>query len=197
MQTDEGEKELVVTFSNPTNLFLKFFYRGQEALDPLNTNTLEGFYQAAQWEVHPVWRTLIQARDNKGITGDPIYNELGDPGITKIAKTLKYGINQLLPAITKAEASFEPEQRNLSSKTTANEVLAKEFGKYGEFLFEFFGFNYLRSPQEQRDAFRIKRMVSKMKQDIRKGNMTQKQISVAKARLDKVVENYQKLKQEP
>lgn len=197
VDTDEGEKELTTVFSNPTNIALKFFYRGAEALDPLNTNSLEAFYNLVQWEVHPVWRTALQIRDNKSFVGDPIYSELGDTSIIKFAKAAKYSINQLLPAVTKAEEVFEPQQGKQTSTQAAGGALGKDFGTMGQFLFQFFGFNYLRQPGVQRDAYRIKQILSKFKSDMRHGRLTKKQITVAQERLDKILKKHRALQQVP
>lgn len=111
---DEGvEKDLVVNFSNPANLPLKFFWRAVESFSPSNKSVFKEFLNKNRFELNPVINTVAKLVNNTNDNGDPIYQNYGDDSLTKLAKASDFVISDFFPLIKKfADEPFEdPEAR--------------------------------------------------------------------------------------
>lgn len=162
------KKEVVVTFSNPANMFLKYAQRTWGSFTQKNENPWYSLWMQNKWEIHPVHRTLYdiiaydeesaQKADKMG--RDMIWHP-ADSQLTRRIKEVDYALKNFI-AITKT--MDEPLQ---DKKTKA--VLDKEIGTVIRHMIQPFTFSYVRGTKEDRaryDVFKktdLFRMIMKMK----------------------------------
>ena len=194
--TEEGEKELVWTFSHPMNLFTKYVYRVSQIMTDDTETVFDSALQKFKWEIHPVWRLLLDLKDNSNPMGEEIYNTFDTP-VKKSAKMLSYytrGIVILLNAPNKLLESmdtFGEEGKTNADKAFANivlkDVFPREVSQSLSALTWLFSFKYLRSTHQKQAAFKIRRLYSQIRQTAREGNLTVKRLENFQTKLDKII----------
>ncbi len=162
VETPEGLKELVLTWSGPHNLFLKYAYRARTALGPEKKNPMLHFFVANKWEVHPLWRTLSGIVQNERQTGERIYS-IGDSAYDKALKATGYFTTEIATMLRYAAQAVSGEELGMQQD---REVLAAEINKGFEMLGRPFTFSYTRQPREQRIARQAKIMIAELKSEL-------------------------------
>ncbi len=160
--TPEGPKELVLTWSGPHNMFLKYIYRARTALGPEKKNPMLTFFVSNKWEVHPLWRTLAGIVQNERQTGERIYNTSDSP-YHKSLKATGYFTTEIVSMVRYAAQLAAGEELGMKQD---REVLASEIGKGFDMLARPFTFSYTRQPKEQRIARQAKMLLSDLKAEI-------------------------------
>jgi len=159
VMTDEGSKELVLTWSMPANMFLKYLYRVRDAVGPGVDNSLMTLYKSMSWELHPAWRIAQNIVNNKGEGFEYIWHPF-DPWTTKWKKAINYALLKTIRLgewAGKMTGAIEPGRR----EAIANKKFAEDTSKTFEMLSRFVTFKYIRSPAELREAYRLRAMMNK------------------------------------
>jgi hypothetical protein len=157
VETEEGKKESVLTFSAPHNMFLKYAYRANEAFGPEVDNAMMQLVKSNSWEIHPLYRVSFAIASNEKSDGSPIYGHL-EPYEGKLMKMTAYMIKGLLPILKIYGGEVE--------SADAREQLKKEIGQTSELLTRYFTFTYLRMPKEVRMSNSIQRLKAFFHEDI-------------------------------
>ena len=150
VQTSEGEREAVLVWSGPHNMFLKYYSRWKAAFGPEVDNSLKHLLKSNSWEIHPVYRVASEIYNNKDASGKHIvpilYPSLKYGGIPKKElKIAEYILNNII-SITKAmkDDIEDPEAR---------ELLNKELGQLFNMVIKPFSFAYTRLPKELKQLY--------------------------------------------
>lgn len=162
VETKEGPKELVLTWSGPHNMFLKYLYRARTALGPEKKNPMLSFFTANKWEYHPLWRTLAGIVQNERQTGEKIYNT-SDSAYDKALKATGYFTTEVVSMLRYTAQLAAGEELGMKQE---REVLAKEIGKGFDLLARPFTFSYTRQTKELRVARQAKMLLSDLKQEL-------------------------------
>ena len=203
IETEQGTRELVWTFSNPANMFLKYYYRTQQAFRDDKETPWQRLLINNKWEIHPVWRLLWDVGSNKQPDGQPIYSAF-DSTTKKTAKGMWFylkGIVQLFQIpqqVAESVESFEEKTGETSAReawvnAVAQDAISKEVAK-GISVFEAvfpLSFKYLRKTGSDRAAYQVYTIHKKLRDTARRGQLTearvrnyQKQVQEILARLE-------------
>ena len=133
-ETDEGPKESVLTWSGPHNMFLKYLYRAQSAAGPAVDNTVAHFLRSNKWEIHPLYRVLLEIVDNRTPGGETVVNTF-DPSIfrkdvpIKEFKQITYLLKNVVTVLRVMGDEFEDpkarEQLRFEMKEAAGSILGR------------------------------------------------------------------------
>jgi len=157
VDTQEGKKELVMTWSNPANMFLKYGYRVQAAFKPDVPKPWVQLLVTNKWEFHPIWRTGYEIINNDNGRGDRIYSEF-EPDSQKIKKSAIYATTHIIALLGLMDKD--------PSDVTARQQFKKEVGQVIEMATRPFTFKYMRSPEEKRKIYKINSIMKRFKQEI-------------------------------
>jgi len=150
IETEEGEKEMVITFANPFNIPWRYYYRIKGSFTPQTLNRAERLLNTLKWDIHPLYRVAYEIVFNQGSDYKPVYNPFDDTG-KQIIDITKYTTGELL-AITKG---FVETERGREGRN-AFRMLQKDIGKFRATVFKPFVFSYLRNVEERRKAMAIR-----------------------------------------
>jgi len=162
VETDEGEKELVVTWSSPANMFQKYYYRAKAALQPEVEKPLVRFFESNKWEIHPLYRVGYEIANNDNGIGDKVYSDFDTPTV-KAGKSLKHAIGgtiQLLGLLDREESNKEAQER-----------FKKESGQLLDLATRPFTFKYMRSVEERRVGYKLSAVRKRFESELRRGNI--------------------------
>ncbi len=168
IETEEGERELVLTWSTPANMFLKYIFRAKQALAPGVENPILSFFEMNIWEVHPVHRIAYQIASNKGSDNEDIYNRFdksildGEAPVREI-KQLRYALKNIV-RITGFMDKTKHDKK-------AIEETQKEMGQVLEMVTRPFVFKYLRSPVQRRVGYKVNKLRADFERLLRKGEV--------------------------
>lgn len=166
-QTEEGPKELVISFSHPANLFLKFFWRAYDATQVPISGWAQ-FLKSIKYEFHPFWRTLLyDISINRRNNGELIWSP-GDDWYVQVFKALAYMNNQfvgLMGAISE-EVFATDEDKEAAMR------MAKEFGPITGRLLDLFGTAYMRNPKINQILNQNRKLKTLMMEESEKGQLT-------------------------
>lgn len=141
LDTPDGPKELIIGFSNPANMFMKYLYRWQDTHQPGVENPDLEFLQRNKWELHPVYQIAYDIANNRGMDYGAIYEPYEDD--ERIwAKKIIYAGKRILRISSLLDASDE--------KQETKDQVKKELGQLQELIFRPFTYSYLRPPEQQR-----------------------------------------------
>ena len=157
VETEEGEKELVMTWSNPANMFLKYGYRTQAAFTPGAEKPWVKMLMTNKWEFHPLWRTGYELINNDNGRGDAIYSEF-EPDFDKVKKSAVYATTHIVALLGLMDKD--------PSDVEARAQFKKEAGQILEMATRPFTFTYMRSPEDNRKVYRIRSVMKRFKQEI-------------------------------
>ena len=159
VETLQGVKDIVFTFSAPMNMFLKYIFRAYESFgDPAITRAFIEFAKKNSWELHPVWRIVIGLAYNERINGKPIAETLLDPSV-RIARTMTWVMREASALVDEVVTSVSGQ----TDEAETRKVLQDEFGKLSEFVARMFVYSYLRTPVEakqERQIAQIERIIN-------------------------------------
>jgi len=176
-ETEEiSRKELVITWSNPANMWLKYWFRGKQALEPDERTGMKRFLEMNKWEFHPLYRVGYEMTENKDEKQDNIVDPF-DSSLEKALKRTKYAFTRIV-RIT-----------GLLDKTKvdpkAHGAIAKEIGQIQALIWRPFAFSYLRTPKEERIYWRVKGLERLLRKQIISGKgIEQKDLEEFNRQLD-------------
>jgi hypothetical protein len=182
IETEEGPKELVYTFSSPMDLLPKFGSRLRKSLfSPEIDNPLLTFFEKNRFELHPILNTLYDVAHNKKPEGGVIYDDF-DSVISKGMKSMLYGTRNIL-GVTKLILRDEVDVE--SRKAAQNEL-----GKALTMLATPFSFRYVRAGKDRRFAFKVKMVLSQLRESARLGRLTPKGIESYQNKIKQLEEEW-------
>lgn len=169
IEDEKGEKkEIVQTWSAPSNMWFKYVSRWNAANKPWIDKKMLRFLEMNRWEFHPVWRTSYDLVQNNNGLGDEIWNEF-DPEDVRLKKQMRY-------ALTSIVALFRGFDAQPSTKE-ARRLFVKEVGQLWELASRPFTFKYMRATEETRKYQRVRSMKRKFERALRRGELNQEQVS--------------------
>jgi hypothetical protein len=139
-------KELVITWSSPANMFLKYGYRMAAAA--ASNNPVGRFFTTNRWEMTPVLRVAYDIATGKDPKGNIIYDWKLDGEVESGKKIMWYTTKELLAIL----GAFDPEKTDKEGR----ELFAQETSKLLELALRPFTFKYTRKPEEVRIAGKMK-----------------------------------------
>ncbi len=191
---DDGNvKDIVLNFSNPANIFLKYIQRVQASVGPDVTNPLKEFFRLNKWEIHPLWRAGFEIKENRDGLGEEIYNPF-DSSPLKMVKMTSH-------AIFKSVRLFEAFEYEEKGRAEANKLLRRSIGKDFDndvtreiaLLFEMilrpFTFRYVKDPGYIQIVNDIKRIQRTFMTVVREGKYSEKIAQAYMDRLNKLIED--------
>lgn len=161
--TEEGPKDIVVSFSNPANLYIKYWNRIKNSLSASPEPAITRLYNSFRWELTPAARiaenVIVKNRDD---SGDPIVLSTDSPK-DQFYKQLKYTIFNVA-AMSQALVPDEDEVR-------ARDELANDTGKLFELATRPFTMRYLKDPVIVIGNAQIQKLISSFQRDLREGRI--------------------------
>jgi hypothetical protein len=184
VETDEGPKEVVFTWSTPANMFLKYLYRARDAMKPEIESPILDFIQRNIWEFHPLYRVGFQLATNDNGRGDPIVNRW-DNDIDKAVKRSWYAFKSIVQIVGTMD-------KELSNKE-AMDRFAEETSKTFEMITRPFAVKYMRSSAGRRKAYKLRKIQEDFQKflfrEARKGRiMTEEQLQNFQEDLYQIIE---------
>lgn len=159
VETDEGPKELVHTFSNPANLPLKYYHRAKALFDPATTNRIKRVVMASKWEFHPVYRVALDIVTNQKADFDYVYDPFAKGGIPEQAVQIaRYATGELVRV-----SSGLIEERKGEELVKAYKAMQKDLGKFKALIMRPFVFTYLRKVKDVRVAGQLFRLEKELR----------------------------------
>ena len=151
IDTETGERELVINWTGPHNLFLKYMQRTFDAFGPEVPNPMLRVFQQNSWELTPMWRIAQALAFNRTPGNEKIWMISDSPHI-KFAKGLHYaGVSAIgMLAQLAGEEDFGRE---------GAEAFAREYGQMMELITSPFLFKYTRQPSELRFQQRLEMLL--------------------------------------
>jgi len=146
VETEEGEKELVIVFSNPANIWLRYYWKFKQ--DEADTNKLMRTAKTVFSRVHPVYRIAKELVLNESDDFKPIYNPFDDAHIIAL-DILRY-------TTAKAVRVSEGVLRGEEVKTQkTQQALIDATNKFYATILRPISFRYIRGISDQRIKYRI------------------------------------------
>lgn len=158
VDTDEGQKELVVYWPDPNNVLMRQVHKWSKWGD--NPERLDSFMNKLHWDLHPLWSLGYEllknttGRDDRKFVYNPFDND------NKIAWDI---IHHSVSKIVAAEG-FVKNYIGTKDEQSAYKALRKEVGWINEKFLSAATFAYLRNPEFARRAYRVrglKRLLNK------------------------------------
>jgi len=184
-------KEVVVTFSNPANMFVKYGQRIAGAFLEDRENPWKDLFMQHKWEIHPIWRTLFEigSYTNESArmadrTGRDVIWHPKDSMPMKRLKEMEYGITRIIPILKTID---EPHQT-----TETKKALDREIGLALRLLIQPFTFSYIRGTESDRKAWKVFREKDLYKQIIKMRTTTEKHKKRAMKDLLESIKAYKK-----
>ncbi|HUS76851.1 MAG TPA: hypothetical protein VMY43_12720 [Methanothrix sp.] len=163
IETDEGDKEMVIVWSAPSNMFMKYWSRFKSAfINPVESKPFDSFIKRNKWEFHPFYRVTQEIVANDDGLGNKVY-EITDTNSTKALKSVKYAFDHTLRIFS----AFEMNEKEQSVR----DKFAKDHGKLIGLLTDAVTFKYTRSTKDRRIMYQINKLKDEMKDMIRDGKM--------------------------
>ena len=179
VETEDGPKDLVFTWSSPVNMFLKYGYRLADALDPSTQQGVKRFLEANKWEFHPIYRTFYDVFfTNKKGSGENIVETL-DPIETKAKKQLIYAVKSIIGVL----GLLEKDDMSKASKA----ALKKETNRIFEFITRPITFRYLRATKDRATVYKINRLNKELTDIIYNEKLSDDHIEEYLKRYDKLI----------
>jgi len=186
VETEDGEKDLVVTWSTPANMFLKYIYRAKSVTKPGVENPIKSLLEQNKWEIHPIYRVVYDIIENKNGIGDKVYSEF-DSRPMKAFKQTKYAITNIIQALS----AFEEQPSNKE----ANKKFAEETSTLLQILTRPFTFKYMRNVEEHRAASKMNALTNRFRGEIFT-NLRNKREAMPKEMLNNYLDQINKIQQE-
>lgn len=186
IKTSTGEKELVITYSNPANMFSKYMSRAWAAWG--SENPIGTMFDMNSWEIHPLYRTMYQLKENKKPGGQPIYEEFDDPH-EKAFKIAWHGFSNIFALLDAASRFVSREPKAIAD---AREAIEKDGNMFIELLNNRlmpFIFAYTRLPEKRRQVIKIQKKKRNLKALMRK---SAREYPEDKEKRKKYVRNFRK-----
>jgi hypothetical protein len=163
--TAEGRKELVFVLSSPLNIVWKYGYTLKKILmgDAGSTDSMPmRLWRAAEMELHPLWKSMIQLARNETIGRDTIIHPL-DPPTEKIKHFASFAIETLAPVVNFAYGKVNDKiPWEGKSQKLARDAYSKEAGPFMNNMMDLFAFKYIREIPEIRHSKELKRLATEL-----------------------------------
>ena len=161
VETEKGNREIVVSLANPANLVLKYMHAGRRVTSPFNDNVWSASFKELSYDIHPVYRLAMESLN---ISVAPTYETLED-GKYKLAKG---AIHFLRGSIGLFQTIAGPKTR-----MEDQEIMVRELTNFSDMWLNNFGFMYLRRDTRDRVNGRItavkRNLSSAMRRAVEKG----------------------------
>jgi hypothetical protein len=169
VMTDRGPEEVVFNWSNPMNLFTKYFHRLWNLTFPSPADEHPGreFVKSFLYEFHPVYQTIYRYFENKRFNGDTIWNEFDSEPKQYYDKAAWLFAEEIFPVIGQVNGWIRPKQKDRSIRI-AEETMKKEIGPMLELLTRPFTFKYTRSAPDVRFKVQMQQRNKRFQQMIKK-----------------------------
>jgi len=159
VDTKEGRKELVLTFSGPHNLPQKYIYKLAESVKPGVPSPAKTFMNTMKWELHPFHQILWEVVENRKPNGDPIVpgwdiaNKKDPHEWVKWALHMTPYIAQRVFAITQLITG-----EGMIGDKEAEEAFRRQVGKLMYMTTKPFMFKYTRGLADDRAMWRLRQL---------------------------------------
>jgi hypothetical protein len=173
VMTENGLQEVVFNWSNPVNLFTKYYHRLMRLVNPPPYESHPGrkFLEEFLYEFHPAYQTAYRYLMNKRFDGDKIWHEWDDPWKQRMDKVKWIFAEELFPMIGAVNDKINKKTAN-QSIVQANKQLDKDMGVMLRLMTSPFVFKYTRSSPERRFQYQMtemnRRFVSDRNQEFKK-----------------------------
>jgi hypothetical protein len=150
VETEEGEKELVLYWPDPNNTILRQVHKWSKWGD--EPEKLEKAIQKISWDLHPIWKLGTELLTNRGLNNEVIYNMFDSNGrLTDGAVIAKDIAHYSVSRLVAAEGAVE---RYIGTKgaRSAYSELRDEIGFINEKFLSAVTLAYLRNPKDVRVA---------------------------------------------
>ena len=156
--SDGKKKELMVTFSDPSNVAQKYVFRAIQSFAAEKEKPFIDFVSANRWEIHPLWRSIVEALMNQNPKGEKIYSIVESGTSDQYLKQSWY----ITKNIVRLFGSFDPEQYDKEGL----ELLEKETNRAMTATVKLLAFAYTRNPEGVRKALKLKRFNDEFRREI-------------------------------
>jgi hypothetical protein len=158
LNEDGKQVESMVTFSDPSNIAQKYIFRAIQSFAPEKEKPIVEFISANRWEIHPLWRSMVEALTNKNAMGDKIYS-IAEAGSAKQYQKQAWYITK---NIVRLIGSFDPEQHDKEGM----EILQRETNRAMAVAVKLLAFTYVRNPESISNALKLKRFHDEFRREI-------------------------------
>jgi len=178
VEDEKGEKkEVVVTFSNPINVPLKYYHQFLRSREGMTKFEQIGRY--GQFHLHPMLRIGGSLAKNQRPNGDPITNPWAG-GVANTIETTRFIAGQVAAMVR--NVVDEPDY----TKSEAFKLLRENDGKAMDQVFQAYAFAYIRQPEDMRYKYRVQGLTRRFTEQLRKRPpKTKEDMDRLFARLDK------------
>lgn len=154
IRTAEGEKEMVVTLSSPSNRPLQYYSIAQRMFDPTTTETVPSqIMKAVKFKFHPLWRIGAELVWNQDPSGNRIYN----PFDSSFDKNLAIS-RHVLRSSLRLYGMFDAQEVNVENEAE----IRKNMGSIVYYAMKPFTFSYLRGNADSRARAKINNIKSEL-----------------------------------
>ena len=147
VQTSEGPKELVVAWSHPWKIGIKYIHRIKRSFRPEVENVWIDLAKKMKWEVQPIFRTSWESITGVSATGKAIWLPM-DSAPVKVARGVLYSLTHAAPML-QAAGLAEPEFYDPETEA----VMRNEVGRIMALLSRPFVGRYLRGNEAMRNLW--------------------------------------------
>ena len=166
---DGQPKELVMTFSSPANLPLRYYYRIKSGLMPYNTNKIASLASTFKWDLHPLHQLVIEIASNQRTDFEPVYNP-NDPAPKQIGDMFWYSMRRIIRV-----SELVMSEPRAGDKGKITKELAEELGTFWTMVLRPITFLYMRNTKEQRVSGQIYSLQQEFSNNIKKFGQTANQ----------------------
>jgi hypothetical protein len=186
IETIYGQKEFVLTWSNPVNMIQRYAQKIALAWRYDRGNIPKGLLKILHWDFHPLWTTTKSMLDNRKPNGEPIFNNNDDLSVI-LGKQALFAFTNLI-RITQLAGQFI-EQTDPVSKQAAKKHLNRVWNKWAMWMVDG-PFTIMSTYTRDIKAVRLRRELNRMKRDFRG---TQRKHFMKHNKInEKWIENYKK-----
>jgi hypothetical protein len=198
VETEEGEKELVVYMPDPGNVIPRLLFKWHGFFADIDDpERLDAFANKMKWDLHPLWQLTTdvltnstgETRTMKGDVKTHIYSEFDDES-KQAWDIFHYSVSKII-----AIGGYMERKAGLIGSKEAYKALQREIGKVNAFFLDSVSLAYLRNPHYRRQAGKARAMERRFKEmyaeDI--NNMSEEQ---AKKRMKNFFDDMQKIMDE-
>lgn len=186
VETPQGQKDVVWTMSNPSNMWLKYPFRAMESFgDPGITEAFSEFAKKNSWELHPMWRMVNQLARNERTNGQPIYPHLADAD-TKLEMTMAFVLREASALVDEIVTSTSGQ----TDEAITRDVIQKEFGKVSDFVSRLFVYAYLRTSGDTKRERQVQQLKRVLSEDL--NIIVDKDGNISPVMLKEILKNFKK-----
>jgi len=183
VQTEEGPRELVLTWSSPSNMIQRYLFKVTGAADPAQENKIKKFATSLSYEITPLIKNTYAVIANDKGGGEQIYSEFDTP----LVQTAKLAVYALTSSFQILKVAMGDSFTESYSTQEANDILNRDLNMFWNFMRNAFAFSYTRSTEDRRKAAQIMAKARRFSQEMRKDARRQGEIDEEK------IKNFEKI----